>query len=102
MEQTKSVGKESVGRKSDGKGNKKAGVQQLSEKDKSLWNRCLRVADEKGFKNDNCGAQKFRTFYVGNLLFKAKSSDMQQAFEKLLSMKVDSVMIAQESTGKSR
>ena len=102
VEQTKSVGKESVGRKSDGKGNKKAGVQQLSEKDKSLWNRCLRVADEKGFKNDNCGAQKFRTFYVGNLSFKAKSSDIQQAFEKLLSMKVDSVMIARDSTGKSR
>jgi hypothetical protein len=42
-EQTKSVGKESVGSKSDGKGIKKAGVQELSEKDKSLWNRCLRL-----------------------------------------------------------
>jgi hypothetical protein len=50
MQRTKSVGKESVGRKSDGKGNKKAGVQEISEKDKSLCNCCLWVADEKSFK----------------------------------------------------
>ena len=101
VQQTKSVGKESVERKSDGKGNKKAIVQELRERGKRLWNRCLQ-ANEEGFKNDNCGAQKFRTFYVGNLSFKAKSSDIQQAFEKHLSMKVDSVMIARDSTGKSR
>ena len=101
MQQTKSVGKESVERKSDGKGNKKAIVQELRERGKRLWNRCLQ-ANEEGFKNDNCGAQKFRTFYVGNLSFKAKSSDIQQAFEKHLSMKVDSVMIARDSMGKSR
>ena len=45
---------------------------------------------------------KYRTFYVGNLSFKAKARDMQQAFEKNLSMKVDSVIIARDSTGKSR
>jgi hypothetical protein len=56
----------------------------------------------KGFKNDSCGAQKFRSFYVGNLSFKAKSSDIQQAFENHLAIKVDSVMIARDSTGKSR
>ena len=79
----------------------KASVQELRERGKRLWNRCLQ-ANETGFKNYNCGAQKFRTFYVGNLWFKAESSDIQQAFEKHLSMKVDSVMIARDSTGKSR
>ncbi len=100
--QTKSVGKESVEMKSEGKGTNNTGVRELSEKAKSFWNRWLRVADDKGFRNDSCGAQKFRTFYVGNLSFKAKSSDIQQAFEKHLSIKVDSVMIARDSTGKSR
>jgi hypothetical protein len=53
-------------------------------------------------KNPVCGAKKFQTFYVGNLSFKAKASDIQQAFEKHLSMKADSLVITRDSTGKSR
>ena len=62
------------------------------------------AAAEKSIKPKNpvCGAKKFQTFYVGNLSFKASTSDIKQAFEKQLSMKVDSVIIARDSTGKSR
>jgi hypothetical protein len=47
-------------------------------------------------------ASKFQTFYVGNLSFKASTSDIKQAFEQQLSMKVDSVIIASDSAGKCR
>ena len=73
------------------------------ERSIEVWKYCLGFA-ERGYKHTNsvCGAMKYRTFYVGNLSFKAKASDLQQAFEKNLSMKVDSVVIARDSTGKSR
>ena len=73
------------------------------ERSTEVWKYCLGFA-EGGYKHTNpvCGAMKYRTFYVGNLSFKAKASDIQQAFEKNLSMKVDSVVIARDSTGKSR
>lgn len=79
--------------------------QETKQKSMEHWKYCLGFA-EKGykhpFKNPVCGAAKFRTFYVGNLSFKAKAKDIQQAFEKQLSMKVDSFVVARDSTGKSR
>ena len=42
------------------------------------------------------------TFYVGNLSFKATSDSLLKVFEKRLSIKVDSVVIARDSTRKSR
>jgi hypothetical protein len=59
------------------------------------------VTDYK-HKTPVCKGEKFQTFYAGNLSFKAKASDIQQAFEKHLSMKADSVVIVRDSTGKSR
>ena len=102
-----SVGKESVEVKSDGKGDAKSrleemlSVEEIYKKSMGTWNYYQRLRDFK-HKNPVCGAKKFKTFYVGNLSFKAKGSDIQKAFEKHLSMKVDSVVIARDSTGKSR
>ena len=56
---------------------------------------------KNGYKQ-SCRAAKFWTFYVWNLSFKANPTDIQKAFEKQLLMKVDSVVIARDSTGKSR
>ena len=82
-----------------------ASIQEKKQKSLERWKYCLGFA-EKGYKhpykNSICGAAKFRTFYVGNLSFKANSKDIQQAFEKQLSMKVDSVVVARDSKGKSR
>ena len=90
--------KQSVGKESE-----KSNVESKYEKSSRVWKRVLAAA-EKGIKPKNpvCGAKKFQTFYVGNLSFKASTSDIKQAFETQLSMKVDSVIIARDSTGKSR
>ena len=99
----KSVGMESVEVKVEGKGGleEKFSVQEIYKKSKGTWAYYQRLTVYK-HKNPVCGAKKFQTFYVGNLSFKAKASDIQQAFEKHLSMKADSVVIARDSTGKSR
>ena len=82
-----------------------ASLQEKKQKSLERWKYCLGFA-EKGYKhpykNPFCGAAKFRTFYVGNLSFKANSKDIQQSFEKQLSMKVNSVVVARDSKGKSR
>ena len=101
------VTKESEEPKQQGKLKAKDGTLLQEKKKKSIerWKYCLGFA-EKGYKhpykNPICGAAKFRTFYVGNLSFKASSKDIQQAFEKQLLMKVDSVLVARDSTGKNR
>jgi DNA repair exonuclease SbcCD ATPase subunit len=105
VQQTKS-GKESVEVKADGKGEleKKLSVQEICKKSKGTWNYYQRLRDYK-HKNPVCGAKKFQTFYVENLSFTAKASDIQQTVEKhlsMLSMKADSVVIARDSMGKSR
>ena len=105
--QTVQVTKESEKPKQESKLKAKvaASIQEKKQKSLERWKYCLGFA-EKGYqhpyKNPVCEAAKFRTFYVGNLYFKAKSTDIQQAFEKQLSMKVDSVVIARDSNGKSR
>ena len=105
--QTVQVTKESEKPKQESKLKAKvaASIQEKKQKSLERWKYCLGFA-EKGYKhpykNSICGAAKFRTFYVGNLSFKANSKDIQQAFEKQLSMKVDSVVVARDSKGKSR
>ena len=78
-----------------------ASLQEKKQKSLERWKYCLGFA-EKGYKhpykNLFCAATKFNTFYVGNLSFKANSKDIQQSFQKQLSMKVDSVCY---SKGKS-
>ena len=100
---TKSVGMESVEVKVEGKRGlqEKLSVNEIYKKSKGTWAYYQRLTGYK-HKNPVCGAKKFQTFYVGNLSFKAKASDIQQAFEKHLSMKADSVVVARDSTGKSR
>ena len=73
------------------------------ERSTEVWKYCLGFA-ERDYKHTNlvCWVKKYRAFYVGNISFKAKASDMQQAFEKNLSMKVDSAVITRDSAGKSR
>ena len=80
--------------------NEKAEMQRQYDNSRKAWSHYLGLA-EKGYKQ-SCGAAKFRTFYVGNLSFKANSTDIQKAFEKQLSMKVNSVVVARDSKGKSR
>ena len=81
-----------------------ASLQEKKQKSLERWKYCLGFA-EKGYKhpykNPFCGAAKFRTFYGGNLPFKANSKDIQQAFKKQLS-NVDSVVVAWDYKGKSR
>ncbi len=74
-------------------------VQEIYKMSKGTWAYYQRLTDYK-HKNHVYGAKKSHTFYVGKLPFKAKASDMQQAFEKYLSMKADIVVIARDSTGK--
>jgi len=98
------VEKESVKPKhSVGKESGRSKVESKYEKASRIWKQVL-AAVEKGIKPKNsvCGAKKFQTFYVGNLSFKASTSNIKQTFEKQISMKVDSVVIARDSTGKSR
>jgi hypothetical protein len=45
---------------------------------------------------------EFLTFYVGNLSYRATTSSLKQHVEKVLSIKVDQVVIACSSDGKSR
>ena len=67
--------KQSVGKESE-----KSNVESKYEKSSRIWKRVLAAA-EKGIKPKNpvCGAKKFQTFYVGNLSFKASTSDIKQA-----------------------
>ena len=67
-----------------------------------VWKYCLGFA-ERDFKHTNlvCRAMKQKILFW-TLSFKAKASDIQQAFWKNLSMKVNRVEIARDSTGKSQ
>ena len=89
-----------VGQDKENEKNEKAEMQRQYDNSRKAWSRYLGLA-EKGHKQ-SYEATKFRTVNVGNLSLKANSKDIQQSFEKQLSIKLDSVVTARDSTGKSR
>ncbi len=68
--------------KVEGKGGleEKLSVHVIYNKSQGIWAYYQRLTGYK-HKNPVCGANFFQTFYVGNSSFKAKASDILQAFD---------------------
>ena len=89
-------------KQSVGKTSEKSNVESKYEKSWRIWKRVWRLQRKVSSPRILSVEQRSFIIYVGNLSFKASTSDIKQAFEKQLSMNVDSVIIARDSTGKSR